>query len=210
MCGCVYPCIYDYLCLCMYVYIFIIIYLCLDRSTLLQFETSVLDRSPVRRWKAEPRLSKWNQAWRLRQFAVSKPFERHRHRSVSRFGPSLGEICNTLAAGLLLYSSNTSIVKHSWEKAMCCCSYCCCCLLLHKSSRLLHPWANKVTTLQYAHSSPSKQYRFLACTDTWQRYVKVRTESEHGEMEEEIDSSRMFTVFSCCCCSCWLFDVAWL
>ena len=114
---------------------------------------------------------------------------------------------------LLLLLSVVAVVA-----VRCCC--CCCPLLLSvvavavvvvvaQKQQALTPWANKVTTLQYAHSSPSKQYRFLACTDTWQRYVKVRTESEHGEMEEVIDSSRMFTVFSCCCCSCWLFDVAW-
>ena len=148
----------------MYVYIYISI-LCLDRSTLLDFESSVLDRSPVRRWKAEPRLS-WKQLWRL-------------HRSVSvAWPPGTGSSLQH-AAGLLLYSSNTCHSEGIAGKAMRCCFYCCCCclLLLHKSSKLLHPgqakWLLAFNAIQYAHSSPNKQYSFLAFTDTWQRHVKV-------------------------------------
>jgi len=80
------------------------------------------------------------------------------------FGPSLAEICNTLAAGLLLYSSNTCHSESIAGKG----DVLLLLLLLLLSvvavvvvvvvaqkQQALTPWANKVTTLQYAHSSPN-------------------------------------------------------
>ena len=87
------------------------------------------------------------------------------------FGPSLAEICNTLAAGLLLYSSNTChsesiagkgdvlllllLLLLSVVAVVVVAVVVVVVVVVAQKQQALTPWANKVTTLQYAHSSPN-------------------------------------------------------